>query len=172
MIIVNRRVDEYLKYKGFRVLVTDSEKDPVKAWTAYADRWRVEDAFATLKDRLGCNRIRCSDNKALQGKTFVQFIATGLSLMVRSKIRCYMKENKKAGKLNLVYESDAKILQVLNNVMQTRFNHGYYFDEVAGKKIKYFEALGVGVPGAGPETPEDVQEEPEAETLLGTDIEI
>ena len=68
-----------------------------------------------------------------------------------------MKENKKAGKLNLVYESDAKILQVLNNVMQTRFNHGYYFDEVAGKKIKYFEALGVGVPGAGPETPEDVQ---------------
>ena len=57
-----------------------------------------------------------------------------------------MKENKKAGKLNLVYESDAKILQVLNNVMQTRFNYGYYFDEVAGKKIKYFEALGVGVP--------------------------
>lgn len=172
LIIVNRRVDDYLKYKGFRVLVTDSEKDPVKAWTAYADRWRVEDAFATLKNRLGCNRIRCSDNKALQGKTFVQFIATGLSLMVRSRIRCYMKENKKAGKLNLVYESDAKILQVLNNVMQTRFNHGYYFDEVAGKKIKYFEALGVGVPGAGPETPEDVQEEPEAETLLGTDIEI
>ena len=68
LIIVNRRVDDYLKYKGFRVLVTDSEKDPVKAWTAYADRWRVEDAFATLKDRLGCNRIRCSDNKALQGK--------------------------------------------------------------------------------------------------------
>ena len=34
LIIVNRRVDEYLKYKGFRVLVTDSEKDPVKAWTA------------------------------------------------------------------------------------------------------------------------------------------
>lgn len=97
LVIVNRRVDEYLKYKGFRVLVTDSEKDPVKAWTAYADRWRVEDAFATLKDRLGCNRIRCSDNKALQGKTFVQFIATGLSLMVRSRIRSYMKENKKAG---------------------------------------------------------------------------
>ena len=55
--------------------------------------------------------------------------------MVRSRIRSYMKENKKAGKLNLVYESDSKILQVLNNVMQTRFNHGYYFDEVAGKKI-------------------------------------
>ena len=172
LVIVNRRVDEYLKYKGFRVLVSDSEKDPVKAWTAYADRWRVEDAFATLKDRLGCNRIRCSDNKALQGKTFVQFIATGLSLMVRARIRSYMKENKKAGKLNLVYESDSKILQVLNNVMQTRFNHGYYFDEVAGKKIKYFEALGVGVPGAGPETPEEVQDEPEVEPLLGTDIEI
>ncbi len=62
----------------------------------------------------------------------MQFIATGLSLMVRSRIRSYMRENKKAGKLNLVYESDAKILQVLNNVMQTRFNHGYYF-ETAGE---------------------------------------
>lgn len=110
--------------------------------------------------------------QALQGKTFLQFIATGLSLMVRSRIRSYMRENKKAGKLNLVYESDSKILQVLNNVMQTRFNHGYYFNEVAGKKIKYFEALGVGVPGAGPETPEEVPEEPEIEPLLGTDIEI
>ena len=82
------------------------------------------------------------------------------------------ERKQKAGKLNLVYESDSKILQVLNNVMQTRFNHGYYFDEVAGKKIKYFEALDVRVPGAGPETPEEVPEEPETEPLLGTDIEI
>lgn len=56
--------------------------------------------------------------------------------------------------------------------MQTRFNHGYYFDEVAGKKIKYFEALSVGVPGAAPETPEEVPEEPEIGPLLGTNIEI
>ena len=40
------------------------------------------------------------------------------------------------------------------------------------KKIKYFEALDVRVPGAGPETPEEVPEEPETEPLLGTDIEI
>lgn len=92
--------------------------------------------------------------------------------MIRSRIRSYMKDNKKAGKLNLVYECDSKILQVLNNVIQIRFNHDFYFDEVAGKKIKYFEALGVGVPGAGPETPEEVQQEPEVELLLDTDIEI
>ena len=30
----------------------------------------------------------------------------------------------------------------------------------------------VRVPGAGPETPEEVPEEPETEPLLGTDIEI
>ena len=30
LIIVNRRVEEYLKYKGFRVLVTDSEKVRLK----------------------------------------------------------------------------------------------------------------------------------------------
>lgn len=56
--------------------------------------------------------------------------------------------------------------------MQTRFNHGYYFDEVAGKKIKYFEALRVGVPGVRPETPEEVPEGPEIGPLLVTDIEI
>lgn len=50
--------------------------------------------------------------------------------------------------------------------MQNRFNHDYYFDEAAGKKIKPFEALDVGVPGAAPETPEEVQEEPEVELLL------
>ena len=35
-----------------------------------------------------------------------------------------------------------------------------------------YEALDVRVPGAGPETPEEVPEEPETEPLLGTDIEI
>jgi len=42
-----------------------------------------------------------------------------------------------------------------------------------GKNQAFYRAsLGVGVPGAGPETPEDVQEEPGVEPLLGTDIEI
>lgn len=56
--------------------------------------------------------------------------------------------------------------------MRTRFNPRYYFDEVTGKKIKYVEALGVGVPGMEPEIPKEVPEEPETEPLLGTDIEI
>ena len=53
----------------------------------------------------------------------------------------------------MVYGSDAKILQAVDNVIQTRINLSYYFDEVAGKKIKYFEALGIGDPGAATETP-------------------
>lgn len=35
--------------------------------------------------------------------------------------------------------------------MQTQFNGGYYFSEIAGKKKTFFESVGMPVPGAGPE---------------------
>ena len=56
--------------------------------------------------------------------------------------------------------------------MQTRSNQGCYFDEAAGKKIKYFEALGAGYPGAASETPGEVSGEAKIEPLLGKKIEI
>ena len=51
----------------------------------------------------------------------------------------------------------------MNNVMQARFCGGYYFGEIAGKRRKLFEALGVPVPDAEPEKEQDYEDEEETE---------
>jgi hypothetical protein len=101
------------------------------------------------------------------GKIFVQFIATAVSMMVRSRIRSYATERSEKERLQVVYESDGKILSTLNTIMQTRFAGGYYFNEVAGKRKKFFEALGVPVPGAEQESPNDVENDEQDEDTSG-----
>lgn len=76
-------------------------------------------------------------------------------MMVRCRIKQYAFNADKNQKINVVYESDGAILALLNNVQLIRFNEGYYFGEVAGKRRRYFEALGVPVPVAGAQLSED-----------------
>jgi transposase len=161
------KVEAKAAYKGYRVLLSDEEADARKAWIAYQERWVVEDTFKTLKSRLGCSRLRTSDNASMDGKIFVQFIATAISMMVRSRIRSYATERSEKERLQVVYESDGKILSTLNTIMQTRFAGGYYFNEVAGKRKKFFEALGVPVPGAEQESPNDVENDEQDEDTSG-----
>ena len=129
----NKKVDQKLRYKGYRVLVSDEISDAGKAWCAYQERWIVEDTFKTLKSRLGCSRNRVSDNESLTGKTFVQFLATSIAMIVRTRLRKYSEECKKNTALPMVYDGDGRVLDSLNNVMQARFCGGYYFGEIAGK---------------------------------------
>ncbi len=159
----NKKVDQKLRYKGYRVLVSDEISDAGKAWCAYQERRIVEDTFKTLKSRLGCSRNRVSDNESLTGKTFVQFLATSIAMIVRTRLRKYSEECKKNNSLPMVYDSDCRVLDTLNNVMQTRFCGGYYFGEIAGKRRMLFEALGVPVPDAEPEKAQ-VYEDDEEET--------
>ena len=161
--IDNKKVDQKLRYKGYRVLVSDEISDAGKAWCAYQERWIVEDTFKTLKSRLGCSRNRVSDNESLTGKTFVQFLATSIAMIVRTRLRKYSEECKKNTALPMVYDGDCRVLDSLNNVMQTKFCGGYYFGEIAGKRRKLFEALGVPVPDAEPEKEQDYDDEEETE---------
>lgn len=145
--INNAKVEENLKYKGFRVLISDTIKDPIAAYTAYQERNQVEYAFHTLKSRLNCNRFYVSKDSTLEGKVFVQFIATIISIMVRNRLKNYELNAKNASdNFTLVYESDNKVLQMLNNIMVTKFKDGLLYDEVVGKKKRLFAALGIPVP--------------------------
>ena len=146
----NEKLDRKLRYKGYRVLLSDEIKDAGKAWNAYQERWIVEDTFKTLKSRLGCSRARVSDDSSLNGKIFIQFLATSISMVIRARLRKY-NETCKEGSVQLLYGSDAQILSRLNNIMQTKFQGGYYFGEIAGKRRRLFEALSVPVPDADPE---------------------
>ncbi|WP_290374722.1 transposase, partial [Turicimonas muris] len=112
-IINNKKVDEKLRYKGYRVLVSNEISDARKAWCAYQERWKVEDTFKTLKSRLGCSRNRVSDNESLNGKIFVQFLATSIAMVVRARLKKYSEECRKSDEPALIYDSDGTVLGTL-----------------------------------------------------------
>lgn len=157
----NNKMDQKLRYKGNGVLVSDEISDARKAWCAYQERWIVEDTFKTLKSRLDFSRNRVSDNESLTGKTFVQFLATSIAMIVRTRLRNTSEECKKNTALPMVYDRGCRVQNSLNNIMQTRFCGGYYFGEIIGKRRKFFEALGVPVPDAEPEKEQDYEDEKE-----------
>lgn len=160
--ISNEKVDQKLRYKGYQMLVSDKISDARKAWCVYQERRILEDTFKTLKSRLSCVRNRVSDNESLIGKTFVQFLATSIEMIVRARLRKYLEEGKASDSLPTDYDPARGILDSLNNVMQTKFCEGYYFGESAEQKRGLFEALGVSVPG--PETEKEQNYEDEEET--------
>lgn len=161
--ISNEKVDQKLRYKGYQILVSDKISDARKAWCVYQERRILEDTFKTLKTRLSCVRNRVSDNESLIGKTFVQFLATSIEMIVRARLRKYLEEGKASDSLPTDYDRARRILDSLNNVMQTKFCEGYYFGESAEQKRGLFEALGVSVPGPEPEKEQDYEDEEETE---------
>lgn len=161
--ISNEKVDQKLRYKGYQMLVSDKISDARKAWCVYQERRILEDTFKTLKTRLSCVRNRVSDNESLIGKTFVQFLATSIEMIVRARLRKYLEEGKASDSLPADYDPARGILDSLNNVMQTKFCEGYYFGESAVQKRGLFEALGVSVPGPETEKEQDYEDEEETE---------
>ena len=161
--ISNEKVDQKLRYKGYQMLVSDKISDARKAWCVYQERRILEDTFKTLKTRLSCVRNRVSDNESLIGKTFVQFLATSIEMIVRARLRKYLEEGKASDSLPTDYDPARGILDSLNNVMQTKFCEGYYFGESAEQKRGLFEVLGVSVPGPETEKEQDYEDEEETE---------
>lgn len=161
--ISNEKVDQKLRYKGYQMLVSDKISDARKGWCVYQERRILEDTFKTLKTRLSCVRNRVSDNESLIGKTFVQFLATSIEMIVRARLRKYLEEGKASDSLPTDYDPARGILDSLNNVMQTKFCEGYYFGESAEQKRGLFEALGVSVPGPETEKEQDYEDEEETE---------
>ena len=147
--ILQNVVNDYLKFYGVRVLLSDCISDPIACHQAYQDRNRVEYAFNTLKSRLACNRLRVHENETLRGKMFVQILATSIAGMIRNRITRY-NETAKLDKncYRVCYDSDEKLLAKLNNIMVTNFRDGWYFGEIAGKRAQLFDILGVKKPEA------------------------
>lgn len=94
---------------------------------------------------------------------FVQLLATSIAMIVRTRLRKYSEECKKNDSLPMGYNGDCRVLDPLNNVMQTRFCGGYYFGGIAGKRKRLFEALGVPIPDAEPEKEQDYEDEEETD---------
>lgn len=143
------KVNNALKLKGVRVLISDTISDPIEAYVAYEDRNQVEYAFNTIKSRLSCNRVRVHSYEQFNSKIFLQVLASFIAITVRQKVKDWnAKAIKNKAQYNVVYDSDYKLLAKLNNVMMTSFKDGWYFDEIVGKKRELFTILNVPIPSA------------------------
>lgn len=136
-------ITEYLNMKGVRVLVSNTVNDPIEAYKAYFDRNEVEYAFNILKQRLGGTRMRVSTDLALEGKTFVQFIATLIAIMLRKRINNALKNN---ASLKLHYDSELVVIDKLDTIEETKFSFGSYFTEVVGGLRKLLNAMEIPIP--------------------------
>ena len=152
-------MDQRLRYKGYPVRVSDKIPDTRKAWCAYQERRILEDTLKTLKTRSSCVRNCVSDNESLIGKTFVLFLVASIEMIVRARLRKYFEGGKTSDSLPTDYDRSCRVLDSLNNVIQTKFCDGYYFGGSAEKKRGLFEALGVSVPGSEPEEERDYEAE-------------
>ena len=139
----NAAVDEYLNMKGIRILVSDTVDDAIEAFKAYFDRNEVEYAFNIFKQRLGGSRMRVSTDLALEGKTFVQFVATSIAIMLRKRINSALKKDNS---LKLHYDSELVVIDKLDAIEETKFSCGTYFTEVVGGLRKLLNAMDIPIP--------------------------
>jgi transposase len=58
------------------VLLSNEVKDPIEALEIYRNKDLVEKAFGNLKERLNFSRTAVSSDQSLDGKLFVEFIAS------------------------------------------------------------------------------------------------
>lgn len=118
--------------------VSDKIPDTRKAWYAYQERRILED---TLKTRSSCVRNCVSDNESLIGKTFVLFLVASIEMIVRARLRKYFEGGKTSDSLPTDYDRSCRVLDSLNNVIQTKFCDGYYFGGSAGKNADFLKLL-------------------------------
>lgn len=157
------KVNNALKLKGIRVLISDLIDDPIEAFMAYEERNKVEYAFNTIKSRLSCNRVRVHSYEQFNSKLFLQMLASYVAIIVRQRVKEWnAKATKNKAQYNVVYDSDYKLLAKLNNVMMTKFKDGWYFDEIVGKKRELFSILNVAIPSAEQSVNEDKLDTTEA----------
>lgn len=138
---------EYLSNKGIRILVSNIVSDPVEAWKAYYERSEAEYAFKYYKQRIGGNRTRVGSENTVDGKIFLQFLATGLAVMFRKRLS-NAKEALKS--INLSYDSDPIVIKKLCTIEEVSFKFGTYCTEVVGGSRKIYEALNIPIPSEEP----------------------
>ncbi|MFP4461439.1 MAG: transposase, partial [Thermotogota bacterium] len=81
-------IKQYIrKYAGFFAILTNDFKDPVEALMVYRNKDVVEKCFDDLKNQLDMKRLRVHDSAAMDGRLFVQFIASILMSALRKKMR-------------------------------------------------------------------------------------
>lgn len=62
-------------------------------------------------------------------------------MIVRARLRKYFEGGKTSDSLPTDYDRSCRVLDSLNNVIQTKFCDGYYFGGSAGKNADFLKLL-------------------------------
>lgn len=72
---------------GYFVLVSNSEKDPVKALEIYRYKDFAEKSFDNLKSSLDSKRMRVHSKETMSGRFFLQFLSLILMTVIQNKMQ-------------------------------------------------------------------------------------
>ena len=143
--INKQKYADYMLTKGIRILVSNIVSDPIEAWKAYHDRNEVEYAFKYYKQRIGGKRMRIGSENTLDGKVFLQFLATSIAIMFRKRMESAADI---LSELGLAYDSDPVVIAKLDTIHEINFKFGSYPTEIAGGLKKLLEKMGIALPNS------------------------
>ncbi len=132
-------MDEVQKNYGYFAIISNKEKDPLKALQVYRSKDIIEKAFGNLKERLNMRRTSVSSEEGLDGKLFVQFIA----LMILSYFDKAMKDHDLYKNYTLQGLMDE--IDVIERYERPGKKH--HVGEITKKQLLIFDAMGVAAPG-------------------------
>ena len=104
------------RHVGVFVLISNFEKDALKALDTYRNKDVVEKCFDDLKSEEDCNRLRMHSDHLAQVKMFLCF----LSLILRSELANKIRNSKELNMLGV-----PRILQEMNTMREVTVEHRY-----------------------------------------------
>jgi hypothetical protein len=131
-------IDAASKNFGFFALLSNSEKDAVRALQAYRAKDMVEKAFSDLKDRLSMRRTSVSSEENMEGRLFLQYIG----LIYLSYVKSAM--DKSGLFKNYTMQEVFDELDVIEKYQLP--GKKAYYGEITEKQRKLYAALGVEPP--------------------------
>jgi transposase len=132
------KIEEHIKYLGIFALISNNEKDAIKALIKYRSKDKVEKGFFNLKNRFSGDTTKVYSDEALEGKLFVQSLSVSLSSYIRKKLRDF--------KLHNTY-SNSMLIRNLNRIKKYSFSgEKPYYNEVLLKQADIFNKFEIKLP--------------------------
>ena len=135
-LVLNKAVfQQTINNCGIFLTISDSVKHAEIAFLAYKARQRIEDNFKYLKDRMKMRRLRVSTEESLDGKCFIQFLATTIYSLLEGEL-LRVKRSKNYTPSMLPHHSVGSILDELRGIRETFFskNNAYVVNPISKKQ--------------------------------------
>lgn len=145
-------IDEWSRYSGFLVLMSNHIKDPRDALEVYRSKETAESGFDDLKNGMDMNRLRIHSEAAMEGKAFLAFLALILRIGM---------SNIMAGDPSLAHISREEVLSEMTLLRRTSIGgKGTIYTERTRLQKKVIRAFGIKAPFRD-EIPQDGEGSPE-----------